>query len=152
MSKSSSRSNNENQEFSETSTEQEASSLADSNALPVRTLEVDAFTETAQLPSTSPAYIEEVTLPEKIKGYKDTIYSIAILLTGSIEDAEAVVDEVFDKISYNLTELSHENIEGIIHSYTYDSSLCKLLHQVDERAADLEETGAKIMKLPTYLC
>lgn len=144
MSKSSSRSDKEN--YLELNTEEVNTSELNSEGLNA------ASEEVAKLPPTQAAYIEEVTIPEKLKAYKDTIYSIAILLTGSIEDAEDVVDEVFEKITYNLTEISHDDIEASIHKFTYDASLFKLLHQVEDRAADLENTGAEILKLPTYLC
>lgn len=86
-----------------------------------------------------------------LQDYRSKIYSVAVLLTGSVEDAEEVVDEVFKTVCSE-GHLAKEAIESLIHRLTYDASLAKLLEQVDNRAAELEETSSKILDIPTYLC
>lgn len=103
----------------------------------------------------------ELDLPNKLQNYKDKIHSIAILLTGCFEDAEEIVEQVFHEITFNhaeqykqqcLSEHNSETMEALIHRLTYDASLHRLLIQVDNHAADLEDTGDQILKTQKYLC
>jgi len=99
----------------------------------------------------------DLDLPSKLQTCRDKIHSIAILLTGSVEDAEEVVEEVFEEVSFNLGDLNTKGYESdkmnsLIHRLTYDASLKKLLIQVDGHAADLVDTSSQILEKQKYLC
>lgn len=87
---------------------------------------------------------------DSLEDWQDKIYSIAILLTGCADDAQQVVDEVMQALQAESSE-HNETLETRVHRLAYDSSLVKLLGQVDAKTSKLEEASNNILTASNFL-
>ena len=86
----------------------------------------------------------------ELDDWSDKIFTIAILLTGCADDAQQVVDEVMLALQTEASE-PNETLETRVHRLAYDSSLVKLLGQVDRKTSKLEEASKNILTASNFL-
>lgn len=92
------------------------------------------------------AYPDDGTELEKIIfHYELLVYQITTTLTGSESIAQAVVEEVFEKLHFECANFFDRSIEIKIHRYTYDAALKKLLNRIEDTAAEVDEFSSEFL-------
>ncbi len=98
--------------------------------------------------------ISEHILEHNLEEWREKVYSIALLLTGSANAAEFVAQEVMESLSeykYTNQDYNITKFEEKIRKLAYDASIESLFNQVKSKAKDLEDSSNNILEEQNYL-
>ena len=88
---------------------------------------------------------------ETILHYESLIFQMSLSLTGSEQCAAAVVKEVFERIYEQGVNLQDLSCETLIHSYTYDIALQKLVQRITDCTYETDVFGEENLEGPKVL-
>lgn len=85
------------------------------------------------LSRTRPSF--SIPINDIIKNYETLVFSLAVNLTGSSDEATRVVEDVFIRLERESAILEDNDLENVLHRFTYDRSLDSLLGSCQESSS-----------------
>jgi DNA-directed RNA polymerase specialized sigma24 family protein len=86
----------------------------------------------------------EEGIDELVELYRGIIHRIADHLCNDPQTAEEVVEEVLVRLCMEIGEHPERTLESLVHEFTYDASLGRLIGSVDQHLAQTQLLGSEV--------